>query len=376
MNRPFASIVIPTRERCDTLQFSLQTALNQSTDDYEIVVSDNFSNDDTRKVVTQLDDARIRYVNPGRRLSMRDNYEYALENARGDYVIYIGDDDGIMPDAISKLKSVFSDHPSPVYFWQTHMYRWPIEGKQARIEYIAPNVPPHQMDLRKLVRFSVGWGTWRYYALPCVYHSAVSRSLLDNIKARTGRVFHSTNPDVFMAFALPVFARHAIDAGISLTVNGTSAKSNGGSYVASGGAAVLDSFIREYGDYSLHRSLYPGVSFKMNMIPDSALVAMDLFPDFYKDMAFNYSAMWAFIQRLPSRDDGFSVLRARGKIRKYHHLSIARYLFSSAVHRTLFLRRLYLRNRLLSRRKSAPSDIAAFVRSLADDGHREPGLHE
>jgi len=175
-----------------------------------------------------------------------------------------------------------------------------------------------------------------------VYHSAVSRSLLDKIKARTGRVFHSTNPDVFMAFALPVFARHAIDAGISLTVNGTSAKSNGGSYVASGGAAVLDGFIREYGDYSLHRSLYPGVSFKMNMIPDSALVAMDLFPDFYKDMAFNYSAMWAFIQRLPSRDDGFSVVRARGKIRKYHHLSIARYLLFSAVHRTLFLRRPYL----------------------------------
>ena len=84
---PVISLIIPTRERADTLKHTLQSALNQSSTDYEIVVCDNNSQDDTKQVVKGFADSRIIYLNTGKRLSMVDNWNYALTYARGDYVI-------------------------------------------------------------------------------------------------------------------------------------------------------------------------------------------------------------------------------------------------------------------------------------------------
>ena len=47
-NKPFISIVIPSRDRHETLPFTLQTILQQNFDDYEIIVSDNNSSQQTK----------------------------------------------------------------------------------------------------------------------------------------------------------------------------------------------------------------------------------------------------------------------------------------------------------------------------------------
>ena len=47
MNFPFFTIVIPTRNRVQTLEYSIHTILNQTFKDFEIVVSDNSTNDET-----------------------------------------------------------------------------------------------------------------------------------------------------------------------------------------------------------------------------------------------------------------------------------------------------------------------------------------
>ena len=98
------SIVIPTRERADTLFHTLKTCIAQDYDDCEIIVSDNHSADHTRDVVTGFNDARVKYTNPGRRLGMGDNFEHAFEQiSRNTVAICIGDDDGLMPGALGKM---------------------------------------------------------------------------------------------------------------------------------------------------------------------------------------------------------------------------------------------------------------------------------
>ena len=72
------TIIIPTRERCDTLYHTIRTCLNQTYKNYEIIVSDNFSQDDTKKIVTSFDDKRITYINTGKRCSMSENFEFAF----------------------------------------------------------------------------------------------------------------------------------------------------------------------------------------------------------------------------------------------------------------------------------------------------------
>ena len=60
--RPFFSIVIPTRNRAGLLPHALRSALAQTWQDYEILVSDNHSTDATPEVVGEVGADRVRYV--------------------------------------------------------------------------------------------------------------------------------------------------------------------------------------------------------------------------------------------------------------------------------------------------------------------------
>ena len=103
MARPLFSIVLPTRERAETLAFALRTCLNQDFDDYEIVVSDNCSSPATRAVVDAAGSAKIKYVRSDVPLSINASWEFAISHASGEYVTGIGDDDGMMPYALREL---------------------------------------------------------------------------------------------------------------------------------------------------------------------------------------------------------------------------------------------------------------------------------
>ena len=94
------TIVVPTRDRADTLEHTLRTCIAQDYDDLEILVSDNASTDNTRDVVASSSDRRIRYINTGRRLSMTSSFEFAYSHVKPGYVISIGDDDGFPEGAI------------------------------------------------------------------------------------------------------------------------------------------------------------------------------------------------------------------------------------------------------------------------------------
>jgi len=366
-DKPLVSVIIPTRERADTLAFTLATALDHQSRDYEVVVSDNASADHTRTVVERFQDGRIQYFNTGRRVSMCGNYEFALEQARGDYVIYIGDDDAVIPGALDQLLARFRvAQEQVIHMWPLHIYDWPVDGKPAHVAYLAPVREPTELDLKAKARFVVSVGGWRYGDLPSPYHCAIPKRILDAIRQRTGKVFHSTQPDVFTAMAIPAFADRAINLGQTVTLNGRSARSNGLGFVQRSALANIERFIREYGDYRFHPTLYPGVPGAANMIPDAVLMARDLFPEVYGGVDFNYSAMWAYICRLrfvSHRD----VLRQRAGIRRQHPFRISSFLSMSAVHELSAVRRTML-NRIMplgSFRQHTPDNIHDFVRALA-----------
>lgn len=368
-HKPLISLVIPTRERSETLKFTLETALNQTNDNFEIIVSDNFSQDHTKRVVDDFADRRIKYINPGVRLSMVGNWNFAFESVVGEYVIFIGDDDGIMPGAIDRLQKIIEARPSPIYSWKFHEYTWPIDGAGAAITAIAPKSNPRELDLNGLVRFSVSWGAWRSYLLPGLYHSAVSRHILDEVRNKTGKVFHSMAPDIFMQFALPVFSNSAVHIGESLTVNGRSEKSNSGSIIAKSGGQTWSQFVREYGEYKGHVSLCPDVPVLINVIPDSVLVAMDLFPDYYRTMTFNYDAMWAYLHRMYKYETLLGILRRRKKIQEHHSFSALKFLFFNMAHQLLELRALVQRlcfNWKFNLRRDAPTNISDCVRMISE----------
>src|SRR6266704_3260720 len=108
--KPFFSVVIPTRNRASLLRYALQTALDQDFDDYEIVVSDNCSQDDTAQVVKDYQTSRVRYVRVNDPLSMPDHWEFALGQAQGQFVNYLCDDDSLPREALGKASASIERH--------------------------------------------------------------------------------------------------------------------------------------------------------------------------------------------------------------------------------------------------------------------------
>jgi glycosyltransferase involved in cell wall biosynthesis len=334
-SNPLLSVIIPTRERAETLQYTLRTALDQSSQNFEVIVSDNFSQDNTAQVVSSFSDPRIRLINPGRRLSMSDHWDFALLHAAGDYVMFIGDDDAVLPGALDKLETSILTTDCLAYGWPRPIYVWPIDGKPARVEDLYRVRQTSEIDLEKLARVVVSMGGWNYSYIPSVYHSAVAKSILDSIRTQTGRVFHTTQPDVFTSMAVPAFAKTAIILGYYVSVHGRSEKANSGATGRPDRHEHLDRFIQECGDYNIHSTLFPHIPLILNLIPDALLVAMDRFPDFYGEMKFNYDAMWAVLLDLNSfvfkyKLSTLDIIRKRQQIRRYHPFDVSRFLLYSA----------------------------------------------
>ena len=98
---PLVTIAIPTYNRAGTyLKHTLQSAVDQSYKNLEIIVSDNCSTDHTGSVVNEFNDPRIRYVKHAQNIGHFRNFKFCIEQARGDYFLLLQDDDLIDEDFV------------------------------------------------------------------------------------------------------------------------------------------------------------------------------------------------------------------------------------------------------------------------------------
>jgi len=250
--------------------------------------------------------------------------------------------------------------------WEPSIYIWPIDDRKATIEYLQPVQPIHEMNLQRMASFVIAHGGWQYYRIPGTYHAAVSIKILDMIRKKTGKVFHTTQPDVFTSMAIPVFAKTCINTGHAITVHGCSAKSNGAASIAKDGVAVQSKFVREYVNYQIHPTLFPETPILSNLLGDTCLVAMDKFPEFYGKMKFNYEAMWSFmwLSKLVSCRE---IIKKRSNIGKYHSFSAPLFLFHIAILSAVSLRRQIINKlaKLHYSKLSIPDNIRDFADLLS-----------
>ena len=104
MKQPFFSIVIPTYNRADLLKCAISSFLAQNFGDFEIIVSDNNSTDNTRKVIESFQDKRITYSKNNENTGVMPNVKKLILMARGKYIITQGDDDVILfPNSLRRI---------------------------------------------------------------------------------------------------------------------------------------------------------------------------------------------------------------------------------------------------------------------------------
>lgn len=107
------SIGIPVRNAADRLENAVRSALAQDYADIEVVISDNASTDGTEELCRELAraDSRLSYHRQERNLGAVGNFKEVIRVARGQYFRWLGDDDFIEPDNISRSLEPFRDDP-------------------------------------------------------------------------------------------------------------------------------------------------------------------------------------------------------------------------------------------------------------------------
>ena len=100
---PTFSILLPTRNRLQLLKYAVETVRRQDFTDWEIVVSDNDSEEDVGAYVSGLRDDRIRYFRTASFVRVTENWNKALMHSTGRWVLMLGDDDGLMPGALNRF---------------------------------------------------------------------------------------------------------------------------------------------------------------------------------------------------------------------------------------------------------------------------------
>lgn len=105
-NTPLISIGIPTYNRADgNLHKVIERALGQTYQNVEVIVSDNCSSDHTSEVVKSIEDPRLRYFRQETNIGPGNNFNFCLNQAKGDYFLLFHDDDMVDPDFVEACMS-------------------------------------------------------------------------------------------------------------------------------------------------------------------------------------------------------------------------------------------------------------------------------
>ena len=108
---PFITIAIPTFNRAALLKGCVAAALSQTYGHFEVVVSNNASPDDTRSVLRQFSDTRLRVINQDTNIGMLPNWNACLAHAKGDYIVFLCDDDRIAPEMLERCAHLIRQQP-------------------------------------------------------------------------------------------------------------------------------------------------------------------------------------------------------------------------------------------------------------------------
>jgi glycosyltransferase involved in cell wall biosynthesis len=111
-NTPKVSVLIPTYNYAHFLDETITSVLEQSFDDYELIIVDNNSSDDTELVVKKyLTDNRISYYKNEKNLGIAGNLNKCLDYAKGEYIKFLCADDKFHPLMLEKFVAVMEAHP-------------------------------------------------------------------------------------------------------------------------------------------------------------------------------------------------------------------------------------------------------------------------
>lgn len=109
--QPVVSVCVPTYNGGQYLRAALQSILEQTFTDYELVLVDDNSTDNTEAIARSFNDPRLRFLRNPQRLGLVGNWNRCLEEARGEFICLFHQDDVMLPDNLAEKVRALQAHP-------------------------------------------------------------------------------------------------------------------------------------------------------------------------------------------------------------------------------------------------------------------------
>jgi glycosyltransferase involved in cell wall biosynthesis len=249
--KPKYSIIIPARNGGKYLPTCVDTIISQDYNDYELIISDDHSIDRSKEYLATLSShPNVIVIEPKESLSMTEHWEWALSHARGEWLIFVGQDDGLQPyffrlaDQLTEiankanLRTIKSERA--FFFWKDCGF---VRGDIA-VEYHARNALKIRNCRYEAVKTLLG--LQQYFSLPEMYTTSLfHRDIVNEAKRKQqGRLFLTHPQDANLAAIACSLENKYLMSFIPLGWVGTSRKSAG--MAVSYKEPSLDSLKEEY----------------------------------------------------------------------------------------------------------------------------------
>ncbi|HYW18248.1 MAG TPA: glycosyltransferase family 2 protein [Nodularia sp. (in: cyanobacteria)] len=125
------SICIPTFNRQNLLPYAIESVLQQSYQDFELIICDDGSTDSTPELMSQYTDERIKYIRHPQNIGKSNNMRSGFDAAQGEYFIKFDDDDRLTTHFLAQTVAVLDQDSSIDFVGTDH---WIIDIENIRNE--------------------------------------------------------------------------------------------------------------------------------------------------------------------------------------------------------------------------------------------------
>ena len=143
MNLPLISVILPTYNRAEILLRAIKSIIDQTYTNFELIIVDDASSDDTCNVVKSISDTRIKYIKHDKNKGGAASRNTGIKAAKGSLIAFLDDDDEWMSAKLEKQVVKFKNVSEKVglIYCGTQI----IEGEKVITTYY----PTERGDLRK-----------------------------------------------------------------------------------------------------------------------------------------------------------------------------------------------------------------------------------
>jgi glycosyltransferase involved in cell wall biosynthesis len=305
MKAPLFSIVIPTYNRSELVQGAVRSVLGQTFEDFEVVVSDNCSQDDTREVVERFEDPRVRYVRTPSHGVIADSWEFARCQARGALVMMLSDDDALVHNALARFAEEHRRQGADFLFCNLAEYRdRSFLGPQRNtVSCKAFSGKTRLVTVEELLRPMFAFRpTFDMHPSAFIF----AARLADQVVQRCGRFFQTNGVEYFAWPLAGVFSKSIVYIDAPLVILGRTAKSWGSTLVLSNpGKQQIQKMIS---DAAQNRDWVPLTNFTLaNLMAEGMLLGKRLFPDELQPYPFDEQQYLRATMRELRRRDAIGV---------------------------------------------------------------------